>query len=85
VKNYLLYSAVDCAEGKSIFIFYNDEIVRYIPKEAGKWGKYVPPAKGIQAIRALDDGQHKVHVQTYTLVDLINLIIKFLMGVNQFF
>jgi hypothetical protein len=57
-------ASVVCAEGKNVFIFYNNEIVPYFPKKQESGKKYTPSAKMTSRVSALDDGQHKVHVRT---------------------
>ena len=56
-------ASVDCAQGKIVFNIYDDEVIRYFPKKAESGEKYVPPAKRIQVISALDDGQPKVRIR----------------------
>jgi hypothetical protein len=56
-------ASVDCAKGKIIFNIYDDEIIRYFPKKPESGEKYVPPAKRIQVVSALDDGQPKVRIR----------------------
>ena len=56
-------ASVDCALGKIVFNIYDDEIVRYFPKKREDGEKYVPPAKRIQVVNALDDGQPKVRIR----------------------
>ena len=56
-------ASVNCAEGKIIFNVYDDEIIRYFPKKPELGERYIPPAKRVQMVSALDDGQPKVRIR----------------------
>ena len=56
-------ASVNCAEGKIIFNIYDDQIIRYFPKKPELGERYIPPAKQIQVVSALDDGQPKVRIR----------------------
>ena len=56
-------ASVNCAEGKIIFNVYDDKTIRYFPKKPELAERYIPPAKRVQAVGALDDGQPKVRIR----------------------
>ena len=56
-------TSINCAEGKIIFNVYDDQIIRYFPKKPELGERYIPPAKRVQMVSALDDGQPKVRIR----------------------
>ena len=56
-------ASVDCAEGKIVFNVYDDEIIWYFSKKLELGERYIPPAKRIQVVSALDNGQPKVRIR----------------------
>src|SRR4051812_26812926 len=56
-------SSVDCSEEKIIFNVYDAEIIRYFPKKLEAGERYIPSAKRVQVVSALDKGQPKVRIR----------------------